>query len=284
MHKTPPIGRKLTVFVMATLATMCGACSAASSTTTDASTFRVRVGTYNMMGGRKPAKILANLRKLDADLLCLQEVSSSQTQLKMYARALGMKAAFAPYRPAGSSGVAILANGSVTIDHTFTMDGERAFGVAAKVRLRGQELYVICVHLKSLPRPLMAGALASMEARSKQAREIVAWAQKQTVPTIIAGDCNSLTFFPEYLTLSNAFVDACRQTKTQHEPTIFVSGMGYRIDHIFATNGAWRVAGCSAPALAGSDHRPVVAELGLSPTPTSTPKPASQPAAEADKK
>lgn len=220
------------------------------------------VATYNVRGARDIALILKNLREINADVVFLQEIRDTQTRLKLFARALGMRYVFASYGSDKRFGCAILARGTLKHDRILSMAGERNHGLAARLKIKNVDLYVICVHLKSLPRPLIKGALASMGPRARQADAVVKLARKYGGPVIVAGDCNALPFFPEYLTLSTAMIDSCAVTKTTTQPTIFVGKAGYRIDHVFV-KGDWRVVSCNAPAVRGSDHRPVVATLRL---------------------
>jgi len=233
---------------------------------------KLTVATYNIQGGRDPQLILRHLRRFNADIICLQEVNNRQTGLKLFARALGMNYLFAPRRKGERFGYAILAHGKLKRGKTLTMPGERNYGFAAELDIKHTNLHVICIHLKSLPRPLIKGALTSMAIRARQARTVIKSAKDKPGPVIVAGDCNALSFFPEYLSLSKSMTDCCVATKTSTQPTIFVGKVGYRIDHIFV-KGSWNVTSCQVRAVKGSDHRPVVAKLELDSTHTTSTRP-----------
>ncbi len=233
---------------------------------------RIIVATYNVQLAHNAELTLKNLKSFNADIICLQEIDKEASSLRMLADKLGMKYVFAGYSDRSRVGCAIMARGNVVRVTTLKMPRERNFGLVADVIVKGKSIRVICVHLKSLPRPLIHGAFKSMLPRMKQAKTVVQYALKSRKPVIVAGDTNSLAIFPGYATLAQSLKDSCTVKKTTTQPSIFVNKIGYRIDHVFV-KGPWEIISSKVLPLSGSDHRPVVATLRLK-------KPTTQPAAD----
>jgi len=251
-------------------------CSLAASTTPSKrpdSAIKLRVATYNVRIGSDLSRIQENLRLIGADVICLQEISTRRARLRKLAEALGMNYLAANYGKNWRNGLAVLARGKLKLVKVFTMPKERNFGLAAEVAVKGRKLNVLSIHLKSLPRPLLKGFFKSMGSRSQQAKQIAEFAKRSALPVIVAGDCNTLPLTPAYVALSSALRDCCTATGTSTQPTISIDRAGYRIDHVFV-RGPWRIASCKVLPLAGSDHKPVAADLELIDVPTTTSKPA----------
>jgi endonuclease/exonuclease/phosphatase (EEP) superfamily protein YafD len=222
----------------------------------------LRVATYNIHSAKDPELILENLKRLDADVIFLQEAPLLEKGVVEFARKLGMNFLFAPYRPGGNTGCAILSRGALKLVRPLksAQPGERDFGLIAELTAGGSTINVVCIHLKSVPRPLVKGFVSSVGLRSAQAREVAEFAVAAAGPVIVAGDCNTLAPSPDYRLLAGVLTDCCVATKTATQPSIYLEDLGLRIDHVFV-NEAWRVQSCRVLPLAGSDHRPVVAEL-----------------------
>ncbi len=225
---------------------------------------KLKVVTYNILGGRSIKQVLYNIRSVHPDIVCLQETPLGHNGVRYLARMLGMEYQFGPYYPRKHFGIGILATGKIKPVKLFSMKKERNFGLAGEIEIGGQKILVIAIHLKSLPRPLFAGMLKSMGPRAKEARQIVETVKKysSSMPVIVAGDCNTLPFTPEYVTLSSELTDCCVVTKTSNQPSIFIGKAGYRIDHIFV-KGDWAIKRTQVCPFGGSDHRMVWAELEL---------------------
>lgn len=236
--------------------------SAKSAETKPASTLKLRVATYNILSGRLFKQVLVNIRSVHPDIICLQETPLNKKGAKHLARVLGMQYQYFPYSKQSGIGIAILATGKLEPLKFFSMKGERNYALASKLNIGNREILLIALHLKSLPRPLVSGLLKSMGPRSRQAKEIIKLVSKQKLPAIVAGDCNTLPFTPEYITLSSKLKDCCVETKTSSQSSIFIGKNGYRIDHIF-TRGPWKIEKCQVSPLPGSDHRLVWADMEL---------------------
>ncbi len=225
---------------------------------------KLRVVTYNILGGRSIRQVLYNIRSVHPDIVCLEEAPFNHNGVKYLARMLGMSYQFGPYYPKSGSGIGILATGKITPIKIFSMKKERNFGLAGYVDIGGDRVLVIAIHLKSLPRPLFSGMLKSMGPRAQEARQIVDFVKKHSssLPVLVAGDCNTLPFTPEYITLSSELTDCCVVTHTSNQPSIFIGKAGYRIDHIFV-KGNWSIKKVQVCPFGGSDHRMVWADLEL---------------------
>jgi len=225
-------------------------------------TSTLRVVTYNIHSAKDPELILKNLQRLDADVIFLQETPLLEKGVVEFARKLGMNFLFAPYQPGGNSGCAILSRGTLKLVRPLksAQPGERDFGLIAEVTVGGSMIDIVCIHLKSVPRPLVTGFVSSVGLRSAQAKEVAEFTVAATGPVIVAGDCNTLAPSPDYGLLAGVLTDCCVVTKTATQPSIYLENLGLRIDHVFV-NEAWRVRSCRVLPLAGSDHRPVLAEL-----------------------
>ena len=231
----------------------------------------LKVLTYNVQSARRPAELAQLLSKTRPDLICLQEIPGrGKSSVKTFADRVGMNFAFQPYHKKGYGGCAILARGKITGSKALTMPGERNFGMTSVVQVGPAKIRVVCVHLKSLPRPILTGFFKSMAPRAKQAGMIVDLIKDTYLPVVVAGDCNTLPFTPEYLKLQSVLQDACVVTRTTSQPSIEIDGIGYRIDHIFF-RGPWQIRSCNVIAAKTSDHRPILAELQLMELPTTRP-------------
>ncbi|MFA5864624.1 MAG: endonuclease/exonuclease/phosphatase family protein [Phycisphaerae bacterium] len=220
----------------------------------------LRLASYNILSAKFADKAFQNIQSVHPDIVLLQEAPLSR--IKSFARNLGMSYQFGPYGPKSSTGLGILTIGKIKPVKLFDMPKERNFALAASVEMGNQKFLVICVHLKSLPRPLLTGLLKSMRPRQEQAKMIVELVKQTKTPAIVGGDFNTLSFTPEFLTLSSILRDCASAVGTSSQPSIFVNGIGYRIDHIFV-RGPWKTRASQVSPLPGSDHRLIWVDLQL---------------------
>lgn len=235
---------------------------------------KLTIATYNIQGGSDSDQILANLKKFKAQVICLQEVFDDRNRtggkggIRFFARQLGKhdncnySYIFAPYHRRSTLGCAILARGKLKLVKVLKMPGERNFGLIGQLTIDDQKMHVASIHLKSLPSPRVRGFFASMGRRGWQANTIVRFAKSAAGPMIVAGDCNTLPLTPAYTALASIMTDCCLAAKTRIQPTLRIGTLAYRIDHVFL-KGVWKILSCNVPALDGSDHRPIVADLEL---------------------
>jgi endonuclease/exonuclease/phosphatase family metal-dependent hydrolase len=228
---------------------------------------KIRVVSYNIEKGAQSSKVQENLLRTKADLILLQEVP--QKLLRVYARLLGMSYHFGPYGQEGDVGIGVLARGQLEPVKLFSMEGERNYALAVKwtpadqMKSRDAErILVVCTHLKSLQRPVTTGLLNAMKPHTLQAKKILAQVKKQQLPTIVAGDFNTLSWTPEYRTMATEMKDVAALAKAQNQPTILVGGGGYRIDYFFL-QGPWIVRDYEVSPKPGSDHRMIQTVLEL---------------------
>jgi endonuclease/exonuclease/phosphatase family metal-dependent hydrolase len=229
---------------------------------------RVRVATYNILGGELGlAPVIAALRALDAEVIALQEVDRGTRRAKRVdqpraiAEALGMHVEFAahPKRGGGRTGVALLSRHPLTnIEHIELPDGVLA-ALQADVAIDDVVIRTFVVHLLPTelgdPRARQAGMDI---ARLREADAVLLRATDQRRPTLVLGDFNALSNGPEYAAFADHFEDAC----PLGGPTWPTSDPTYRIDYVWSSPEL-RVLGCPSTTPTASDHLPVVALLEL---------------------
>jgi endonuclease/exonuclease/phosphatase (EEP) superfamily protein YafD len=228
--------------------------------TSPANFLSLRVASYNTQSGKQRANILKNIQSANPDIVFLQEAPLEN--LKSFARTLGMSYQFGPYYPKAKVGLGILAVGKINPVKFLTMAGERNFALAARVRIGDREILVVSTHFKSLPRPLVTGLLTVMGPHKAQADMVVDLVKQTKLPTIVGGDLNTLAFTPAFITLSSSLKDTAEAVGTSSQPSIFISGAGYRIDHLLV-RGPWKILDSKVSPLPGSDHRLIWAQLEL---------------------
>jgi endonuclease/exonuclease/phosphatase family metal-dependent hydrolase len=228
--------------------------------TTPAKILSLRIASYNTQYGTQRANILKNIQSVNPDIVLLQETPLEN--VKSFARTLGMSYQFGPYNPKVKIGLGILAIGKITPVKLLTMTGERNFALAARVCIGDREILVVSTHFKSLPRPLVTGLIKVMGPHKAQADMIVDLVKQTKLPTIVGGDLNTLALTPAFITLSLSMRDTAEAAGTSSQPSIFINGAGYRIDHLLV-RGPWKTLASKVSPLPGSDHRLIWAQLEL---------------------
>jgi endonuclease/exonuclease/phosphatase family metal-dependent hydrolase len=234
--------------------------AAVRPTTAPADVLKIRVASYNTQAGRQRVTILKNIQSVNPDIVFLQEAPLEN--VRSFARTLDMNYQYGPYDPKAKMGLAVLATGQISPVKIFTMSGERNFALAARVRMGNREILVVSTHLKSLPRPLVSGLLKTMGPHKVQADMIIDLVKQTKTPIIVGGDFNTLGFTPAFIALSSVLRNTAAAVGTSTQPSIFVSGAGYRIDHILV-RGPWKIHDSQVSPLPGSDHRLIWADLEL---------------------
>ncbi|PYR38462.1 MAG: hypothetical protein DMF93_16095 [Acidobacteria bacterium] len=122
----------------------------------------------------------------------------------------------------------------------------------------GSAVQVFGVHL-----PPLADAAAS---RASWVVDFLRWADTRRGPTIVGGDFNDVPSSPPIAAMSQRYVDAWAAKGGGDGATHSRNGRGYvrRLDYLFSSG--LDVSAASVPAVAVSDHRPVVATFTLSAT------------------
>ena len=194
------------------------------------------------------------------DVVALQEYGPPH-RLRAFARALGMDWA-SSYAPFNRLRNAVLFRSPwrlVQADPhrlTKTQGQYRRGFVAARLEAPGTELTAVSVHLglSVRERPRHAGELLSLLGGRG--------------PLVLAGDFNEEPDGPAMRSLAGAFT-ACGESRAAGEPTFPAAEPARRIDDVLVR--AARILSCrvadSDAARGASDHRPVIADLGLLPPP-----------------
>lgn len=233
----------------------------------------VRVLTFNAHSGVGAdgvldlARTAAAIRASGADVVGLQEVdvrwsprSDFADQAGELARMLGMRVFFAPIydlpgQPRRRFGVAVLSrlpllraeNHAITRRSTQDSTVGPLPGFAeAVVSVRGRPVHVWVTHLDFRPDPAV---------RSRQVADMLA-----IVPAhgthVLLGDFNAEPDAPELAPLRQRF------TAVHPAPTYPAWAPRLALDHVLVSPGV-RVLSAEVPETTASDHRPVLAELGL---------------------
>lgn len=250
----------------------------------------MRIGTYNVLGltGFPPEAALARLgafeqkvahfagvfASLDLDVIALQEGPALEV-IRGIADQLGCHLGVFP-SPAHWPGY-VLSRHSLRESRTFSHPGpggegpfSRCFG-AARIDVRGQDLWVVDLHLHPNLRPLRAREAEELAGRLTELGA-------DGVPTLVLGDFNSRPGEPAHAMLAaRGFVNAMERVGGGVQPTVDTAGVHPApIDHVYASPalaGALRSARVvrepgfrvDDPAPEGnwvhSDHLPVVVEL-----------------------
>lgn len=229
------------------------------------------VASYNIRHGRGMddrvalERTAATIRRLDADIVGLQEVDSvvgrsgRSDQARLLGDLLRMDHAFGAFMPydGGRYGMAILSRHPIVSSRAIPLPAGEEPRVALAARIAvptGDTLTAINVHFDWVENDA---------ARVRQARALVAVLDTLTGPWLLMGDFND---GPDSRTL-RVFEDVVRpSTKPADSTYTFPSRTPVReIDYIFASRHPdWSFRGIRvADDTLTSDHRPVVARLRL---------------------
>jgi len=241
----------------------------ATGTAARASPARVVVVTYNVhrcIGGDgrySPDRILEVLTQANADVICLQEVSSRHTsrgddQAHLLAHALGYSLCVGPTLSAdtGSVGNVLLTRFPIArvdrVDLTVVPKSEPRGAIVARVEAAGHPLLVATTHL----------GLQRRE-RSQQLGRVFAAIGSDTVATLLAGDLN------EWRRRGPCSRELVAAFGTAPAPRTFPARRPvFRLDRIYAGRGA-RVCALEAVRTpltrVASDHLPVRAVVEIAP-------------------
>ncbi|MDM8006973.1 MAG: endonuclease/exonuclease/phosphatase family protein [Phycisphaerae bacterium] len=226
---------------------------------------RLRVVTWNIHGCTAGVDgIVDELRKIDADIICLQEAevgtarAEGADQAALIAERLGMKQYSAGSRFAEGGGeqrMAILARGELEQTGPLDAGTGRVYGVSAVTRWNGRPLRVVSIHLTSTYRVDLRHAAETSRARFKEASDLAARLKKWTEDVVVAGDFNAIPGSPEHVALAGGLK---RVPTTQ--PTFPSDRPRLPIDHMYLSDGLRADRRVVRDSLA-SDHRAVVVEL-----------------------
>ncbi|MDQ3678617.1 MAG: endonuclease/exonuclease/phosphatase family protein [Actinomycetota bacterium] len=241
-------------------------------------TSALTVMSYNIRQGRDVDGVLdldrtaAVIRAQKPDLVALQEVgrhwsadSDFGDQAAELEGLLGMQSVFGanldrdppePGAPRRQYGTAILSawplrgSESILLPRAST-DNEQRGLLVLDIDLEGAPFRVHNTHLG-------VGA----DDRRLQVEAILAEADKAALPHVLLGDFNARPTAPELTPLFERFSDAWNVAGEGDGFTFPASEPKARIDYVLVSPQL-RVSGVRVPALPGSDHLPLVAELAL---------------------
>lgn len=224
---------------------------------------RIRVATYNiLMGGRRGAVVHDVVRRLDADVLLVNESPKQPLLWKRRCRALADRWQMryvAGGRPAGSNmvvvgpRVAVKSSGAERLKQPLFQPRR---GIAwAQLRVEGRLIGAVSCHL-SLDR----------ERRLREVQRVVEVASTLRGPVVVAGDLNEPPRGPSWQRLRDAgFVDHGDNTWE----TFPAEDPRTRIDALLVRGVTATVLSHGDPGLpdrllrAASDHRPLSADIEL---------------------
>jgi endonuclease/exonuclease/phosphatase family metal-dependent hydrolase len=227
----------------------------------------LRVVTYNIEYGKEGlAKVVETLRRLDADVVALEEVDRGTSragktdQLRRISGELSMHSAFAGHErmPEGPTGVALLSRWPI-VDVKRHVGPGRLAVLEAEVRVPGRPLHVFVVHL--FPTDPLESAEKKQrhdDYRLREAQKIERLMSRVAGPLMVLGDFNDDTGSPVYQLFSRKLRDACQgKALDKTWPAGFPLT---RIDFVWLSREL-EATRCDAVDSRASDHRPVLVEL-----------------------
>lgn len=224
----------------------------------------LRFVTWNIQkceGGRDA--VVAELRKLDADIVCLQEVieprgnASTPNQTREIATALGMNWYSQGGRldEARNQCLAILCRAPLSEPQTPTTAAERNYAVVATTRWKGQPLRIVCVHLAGTYKLNAEHVSKTSLDRTRDWEALLKTVPEWRTATVLAGDFNTLPAAPQFDTLAESLVSA-----GDPGPTFPSQSPALRLDHVWLTRDLLVQSSQSADTQS-ADHRPILVEI-----------------------
>jgi endonuclease/exonuclease/phosphatase family metal-dependent hydrolase len=234
-------------------------------------------GCVNTDGNVRPQKIAQVIRRIDADIIALQEVDvekaakKTQNQAKIIAEKLKMDHIFFPVENNGihSFGLAILSRFPFQEIHK---DWLPNLYPKLKPRKRGVIRAVLQTPLEPIHFFNTHLSLFKLE-RWKQIRALLSekWlaAVPENEPVIFCGDLNAGSLSAAYRKLTRKLIDVQKALNDPRfpAPTFHSRSPAFRIDHIFVSKH-FKISGVEVSktpdARLASDHLPLSAELAFS--------------------
>lgn len=224
----------------------------------------LRVVTWNIAGCALGLDgIVEELRRQDADVICLQEAEKGTARLDgadqaaVIAGQLGLHhaAAGSAFKTGGEQREAILARWPLKQVKPLDAGSGRVYGLTATVARDGQPLRIVCIHFTCTFKPDPTHILRTCKARAAEAAHLANLVAKWTEPLIAAGDFNAVPGSADHAKIASRLP---RATTTQ--PTYPARRPGIAIDHVYHSKDLTpaRVEVIDSKA---SDHCPVIAEF-----------------------
>jgi endonuclease/exonuclease/phosphatase family metal-dependent hydrolase len=232
----------------------------------------LRVVTFNVAGGRFGLpRVIRTLRRLDADLVGLQEVlgpPDGQTpgQARRLGEALGMHAVFQTHGYGGhpAQGVALLSRWPLRSARARALPPGPRRVLQAQVAIDRWHLTVLVAHLRAVGVAVGARRRRYVRARRREVRLLHAQLRRLRGPALLLADLNASADSPALRGFGPPLRDVCRGSggAGRRSPgNTWPSGFPLlRLDYIFAS-AHLQALRCRAVPSDASDHRPVVAEL-----------------------
>jgi endonuclease/exonuclease/phosphatase (EEP) superfamily protein YafD len=200
--------------------------------------------------------LLESIRRESPDAVLIVEYTPQWST-----RLAELRAAY-PHRiesPSGDPyGIALFSRLEFAAAETFMLD--ETVAVDARLRVRGEDLTLLGVHLRSPTNPHRAAV------RNRQLELLAERVTAARDAVVVAGDFNISPYSPYYADwlAATGLTDTRRgRTPAPSWPT-FLPILGIPIDHCFVSPDIEVVAHRGLPAF-GSDHYPVLVELALPP-------------------
>ena len=230
----------------------------------------LRVVTLNMHHGSEgTTNIVAALKKLNPDIIALQEVdkhvrrSGRVDQARFIAEELGMKHVFCKHFDfdGGEYGLALISRYDMQDARRIKFTQGRAVALFAKIRAPGRTISVINMHLQySEPDWPRARILEAEQIRLAQAGETLRFARAAGSDVIVLGDMNALDYSEEYALFARLFHDPCACSSRWWNRTWPAPFPTERLDYIWIPR-SWQVSYCATLPGNISDHFPVVLDV-----------------------
>ena len=237
----------------------------------------VRFVSYNILHNQRGVtQVIAELKKLSADVLCLQEVESAD--VVPMAEALGMQQHYHPraYQrsanlagPKASWGNAILSKFPLYEADAIPNPGGGAFGVWAVIVVDGQKFLVANVHLSATWNANPVHIKQSGEFRYNEITNLItAWQNRGSPPIVVTGDFNQIPLGNNYYEMTRHWTDAL-DALGETGATFDGGLLQTRIDY-FLLSKDWKPQAGGVIRTKASDHRPIWLEARARDTSAST--------------
>lgn len=224
------------------------------------------VVTWNIHGARGGMDAIVDaLRKLDADVICLQEaeketeVSRGVSQAEEIARKLDRRcyAAGSSFATGGQQQMAILTRTPLRDTRTLDAGTGRIYGVSGLLETRGKAVRIYSVHLTGTWKTDLQHLTTTSAARFRESEHLCAELRKQKVLFVLAGDFNATPDMAEHrcLTKVSSPLPTTQPTFPSDQPRL-------RIDEVYTSRGV-RVVKHRVESGRASDHRAITVQVEL---------------------
>ena len=224
----------------------------------------VKFASYNILHNQRGVtQVIAELKKLDPDVLCLQEVESAE--VVPMAEALDMQRNYHPHayqksvNLAGrkaSWGNAILSKFPMYEADAIPNPGGGTFGVWAVIVVDGHKFLVANVHLSATWNANPVHIKQSGEFRYKEITNLIgAWQQRGSPPILTTGDLNQIPLGNNYYEMTHHWTDAL-DALGETGATFDGGLLQTRIDY-FLLSKEWKPLSGGVIRTKASDHRPI---------------------------